>query len=660
MDFKKLEEELGIESLSEEDIKQVSQEVEEIMGLLNENEDGMISLDKEESLEELMERDRNTELEDIDTDLINDISVYDTERAELSEEDKEKIEDFEEIENTEELGETVSFEDFAKEILEDESEHSKEPLISNTIIYSIVGILFFAIIIFSIFLAIAFKKVNSINLEKQIQRENEKIQATFLPEENNAAYLGIVNEIDGIDVTLEKIAIDSKYIKIYITSNIDYSKYDFILTDGGKKLYPTDINFVKQGEGKFEIRFYNDDTILNEYELNIRSIQTGEISIFKFKMPKIEKDNNRRYLNNITEKKADNFSLNITGGSFTANGSSIYYTLEPEENANFEIQQGFLEKEDLINIEENDRKLAPLGSKLLSARLKDGRILGRMDFERVHNYNSNLILSFNNLYKKYNINKTINLGQINNIEKDGGIEFDFDKYKLFIEGMPNFDDIFVLVFHAEDTTISTENRAEDFNRVEVLLNAEIALTTSSGMELILKPTDVKSSSRGTDMIFKVSQFEKNILSGLEPAYVKINIDSALIKTDDISIPINLSRAMDRQLVLDKMMDSQIKEAFISRLDYKYYSKNNIKGFDTSVLENTAIMQEYKIEEARLNPTYDAIILSEKLEDDKVYALVQEIEKYTLNGKQYTSYKTHKITAIYKEDKWIIIEDDIIK
>ncbi len=283
-----------------------------------------------------------------------------------------------------------------------------------------------------------------------------------------------------------------------------------------------------------------------------------------------------------------------------------------------------------------------------------------MDFERVHNYNSNLILSFNNLYKKYNINKTINLGQINNIEKDGGIEFDFDKYKLFIEGMPNFDDIFVLVFHAEDTTISTENRAEDFNRVEVLLNAEIALTTSSGMELILKPTDVKSSSRGTDMIFKVSQFEKNILSGLEPAYVKINIDSALIKTDDISIPINLSRAMDRQLVLDKMMNSQIKEAFISRLDYKYYSKNNIKGFDTSVLENTAIMQEYKIEEARLNPTYDAIILSEKLEDDKVYALVQEIEKYTLNGKQYTSYKTHKITAIYKEDKWIIIEDDIIK
>ncbi len=323
MDLKKLEEALGIESLPEEDINQVSQEVEEIMGLLNENEDGIISLDKEESLEELMERDKNTELEDIDTDLINDISVYDTERAELSEEDKEKIEDFEEIENEniEELGEALSFEDFAKEISEDELDSSKEPLLSNTVIYSIVGILFFAIIIFSIFLAIAFKKVNSINLEKQIQRENEKVQATFLPEENNAAYLGIVNEIDGIDVTLEKIAIDSKYIKIYITSNIDYAKYDFILTDGGQKLYPTDINFVKQGEGKFEIRFYNDDTILNEYELNIRSIQTGETSIFKFKMPKIEKDNNMRYLNNITEKKADNFSLNITGGSFTANGS---------------------------------------------------------------------------------------------------------------------------------------------------------------------------------------------------------------------------------------------------------------------------------------------------------------------------------------------------
>lgn len=657
MDLKKLEEEIGIESFSKEDTEDVSQEVEEIINLLNETEDGMISLNGEdESLEELMEREQNTELEEIDTDVINDISVYDTERKELSEKEMEQIENFEEPE--EEHLEKISLEEFSKEFSE---ESEKESGISNVIIYSIIGVLLSAIIIAIIFFIFAFKKVNAINLEKQIEIENEKVQATFVPEESNSAYLEIANRIDNFDIILEKISIDSKYIKISIISDMDYSKYDFVLTDGGNKLYPTDINFIKQDNGKFDIRFYNDDTILNEYTLSIRSIGTGETIDFIFEIPKIEKSNTVRYLNNIIDKKGDKFSLNITGGIFSEGGSSIYYTLEPEKDANFEIQQGFLNTEDLITAKENNKNLEPLGQKVLSVRLKNGSILGRMDFEKVSRYDSNLIISFNNLYKKYDINKSIDLGKLNAKEKEGGVEFQFDKYKLFIESMPKFDDLFVLVFHGEDTTISTENREPTFNRVEVLLNAEIALTTSSGMEIILKPSSVKSSNIGTDMIFKLSSFEKNLLLGLEPASIKINVQSALIRTDDVHIPINLSRAMDRKITADRMMEQQIKEAFISRLNYKYHSKNNIKGFSENILKDLDLMQEYQVTKDRLNPSYDIVILSEKLENNDVYALVQEIEKYTLNGKEYTSYKTHKIEAIYEEEKgWTIIEDEIIK
>lgn len=666
MDLRKLEEELGIENYSEEELEKSNEEVEDIINLLNSSEDGAISLEEdnsEQTLEELIEKDENTEIEEIDTEVIKDISTYDDENNKVPEDIISKIEDIEN-ESNEENNEQNNQENIENEeehisIEEFEEETSKDFEIHSAIIYFTIFALIAVIAIFSVFFVFAIKKANEINLEKQIEKENEKIQASNIPKEANSAYIGIAEKIDSIPITLEKISVDSEYLKLFLISDMEYQKYKFSLTNS-EKFYPMDINFVKKIDDKIELRFYNDNTLFEEYTLNIESLETGEKTKFTFKIPKIEKSEKIKYLNHITENKKDGFCVNITGGKFCENGTSIYYSIQSQPESNFEIQQGFLSKNDLITLKEENKPIEILNKKPLISNFDDKLTLGRIDFEKVSNYNSNLVLSFNDLYKKYKINKIINLNQLQSNKNSNGIEIEFDKYKLFIEGMPIFDDTLVLVFHCEDSSISTENKSQSVNRVQSFLNAEIYLTTKSGMEVVIKPTEVKSADVGTDMIFKLSETEKNLLNNTSPSNIKINIDSALIKTDDVHMPINLSKAMEKELIVDKIMEEQIKSAFLSRLDYKYSSKNSIKGFAENILQDKDLMQEYEKDVNKLNPSYEVLILSKRLEGNEIYAIVQEFEKYELNGANNTTYKTHKIKAIYENNEWNIVEDEIIK
>ena len=87
MDIKELEKQFGISNNEEKvDDENKKQELEDIINLLNSSEDEIINIENnaevfeglsQDELDILMKEDENISIDDIETDFINDISVYD-------------------------------------------------------------------------------------------------------------------------------------------------------------------------------------------------------------------------------------------------------------------------------------------------------------------------------------------------------------------------------------------------------------------------------------------------------------------------------------------------------------------------------------------------------------------------------------------------------
>ena len=545
--------------------------------------------------------------------------------------------------------------DIAKKSLEKLKRYSDKKVNKSTIIiYSIVTLLIILILTVTTFFIVAINKIKATNLEKEIEREKEKVQAKYIPDEKNAAYLGLASIIDNQPITLEKILIDTIYIKFYINSSINPKDYDIRLTDDMGNLYAMDNNFIKIDDGKIELRFHYINSGTEGYNLSFKNLATDDFIDFDFNLPKIKKSEDVKYLNNIIRNNTNGIEVNIAGGVFSSAGSSIYYTIETEPTAKYKLKQGLLKNNNDVILYEENTELIPLTKDILLQEVENGIILGRADFEEVDKLNSNLVANFKNLYKSYPINKTVSLDEI-----DKGLAvFDFDKYKLFVEGMPRFDNLFVLTLHSEDTTIK-EGKQENYNRVEVLLDAEVILETPSGAKMTLKPTDAESEYYGTDMLFEIDKKQMEFLLGISPEKIKVKINSVLMEMNDVSIPINLELAMDKMLLEDENMIEEIQNAFISRLEHKYKLSNDIQGISSEVLNDPNLIEEYKPVSDAKGHQFIINLISKKLDNGKLYAIIEEVVKYKQNGEEKIYYKTHSIKATYSDYKWTITSDKII-
>lgn len=634
MDIEELGKKLGITD-DENNNKASDGELEDLINLLNSPEEEIINIENDsesfglsqEELDLLMSQDDNTE-NDVSEEISEEVEVFETSGEELSDDALLK---------------------FAEQTKKHDSDNKK----NRIIIISSIIFLSLLIIFTIIFFTIAINKVNNLNVQKEI--EKDKLASRYNPENKNTIYFDMAKDIDGKTLILEKAHISKLNTTFYFKNKIDLMKYNIVLTDSNENLYPMDLNFTVDdtNEDNSILRF---DTIIGnnkDFRLIFESIATGEKAEFNLKFDINLEEEKIIYLNSKLKNSFNGYNININYAQFSDNSSIIDYTIEPTGEVNHKIYQGRVNKTDYVKLKQDDRYISPIGNKPFITSIDD-KIIGRMDFSNIEDKTEDVILEFDEIYKRYDLNKKISLNDI----KNGNISYEFDKYKLFIEGMPKFDNKYVLVLNAKDTTISTENRPSDYDNIETILDVEISAVNSNGVEIIISPTEIKSAKYGTDIIFELDEYQMGILSSISPNNIYVNVKSALLKEDKVIIPLNLSRGMEREIIPHQIMEEQILNSFKSRLENRN-SVNNIKGFTSDVLSNDVLMKEYtSLPNKKLKS--DITIISKNIDEEYLEAIIQEAIQIKDGDNIKVIYMTHKIKANSEKNQWYIYSDEIIK
>ena len=659
MDIEELEKQLGLSDNKDKNEGE-NQELEDIINLLNQPEEEIIDLSQstdafeglsQEELDMLMQQDEEISIDDMETDVVNDISVYDNKETD----EKEVIEKLESIKEYEENNNIQEEQSLHTDALEEDEEaqgldeKSKTKLDKHTvIIFSSIIFLTILIIITIIFFTIAIKRANNIAIQEEIKKDN--LISKYTPEDENTVYFDMAKNINGETLILEKVHINELNTTFYFKNNIDVKKYNIVLTDKNNSLYAMDLDFTNNGndENATILRFNSIEGEIENLELIFESIETGEKAIFNLEFTAHLIKEDIKYINGDIKNNFGDYNIDINYAQFSDRFSRIDYTIEPNDNISYEIQQGALGESNYIKLKENEVYIEPLSNKPVASNI-DNKIIGRMDFKNIENKDGTVVLEFKNLYRKYTINEKVSLNSV----KSGNTTYKFDNYELFIEGMPNFEDTYVLVAHAEDVNTSVENRPDDFNHIEVKLDAEIIANLPNGIELIISPTEIKSARYGTDIIFKLDKQQYSMLKSTSEDNVFINIKSMLIKEDDVSIPISLSRSMQREIISHQVVEENLEKAFVSRLE------GNPSGFSNEVLNDEMLKNQYNsLQQGKKKNTIS--ILSKNIEDTYIEAIVREAIQIEDKGNIKVVYMTHKIKASYIEDKWVIDYDEIIK
>lgn len=517
------------------------------------------------------------------------------------------------------------------------------------IIIATIVLLIILIIITIVSFGIAITKANKIAIQKQV--EADIAVSKYVPEDKNTVYFEKACDIDGETLVLEKVHINSIYTTFYFKNNINPMKYNIILTDEQKNVYPMDLKFTKNGneENSTIIRFAPIDGKIKNFMLTFESLETGQKAEFALNFDATLQQEKVKYINSDITNDLGDYCININYAQFSPSSTRIDYTIEGKEDATYEIQQGSLGETNYVKLKEGETYIEPLALKPLAVNIDKNKIIGRMDFKNITTDGKNLVLKFEDMYKKYTINQKVSLTEIRN----GKLSYNVDNYKIFLEGMPNFNNTYVLVAHAEDTTIDTTNRPDDFNHIEVQLDVELIATNGDGMEVIISPAEIKSEKIGTDTIFKLDDSQYSIINGTNANNVFVNIKSILIKSPDVGVPINLSRAMDRELVSHQMIEEQIKDAFISRIN------GNPTGFTPDVASNENLKREYDyLKNLKKKSSIDFIC--KNIDRDNLDAIIQETIQIEEKDGIRLLYRTHKIKASNQDHKWTIYYDEIIK
>lgn len=708
-----------------------NEELDDIINILNSSEDDLIDLEgansdifeglSKEELDKLTQLDEELNIDDIETDVINNISVYDEKEVDeddvlkrMKETEAKEDEENEQIEE-QQLQQTQKVDQSLDEVLQTLEQNNKEEqegydleqqlndlsqeddlnedifnlqqenndfnLIDNmqqdenkdkkskkekklkkqklqtgekkdkttVIIMSTIVFLVILIIITMVSFGIAIIKANKIAIQKQV--EADIAVSKYVPEDENTVYFEKACDIDGETLILEKVHINDIYTTFYFKNNINPMKYNIILTDEQKNIYPMDLKFTKNGdvENSSILRFAPIDGKIKNFMLIFESLETGQKAEFALNFDVTLQQEKVKYINSDITNDLGDYCININYAQFSPSSTRIDYTIEGKDDATYEIQQGSLGETNYIKLKEGQTYIEPLALKPLAVNIDKNKIIGRMDFKNITTDGQNLVLMFENMYKKYPINKKVSLSEI----KNGTLSYNVDNYKIFLEGMPNFNNTYVLVAHAEDTTIDTTNRPDDFNHTEVRLDVELIATNSEGVEVIISPTEIKSEKFGTDTIFKLDDSQYSIINSTNANNIFVNIKSILIKSQDVGVPINLSRAMDRELVSHQNIETQIKDAFISRIN------GNPTGFTPDVSSNENLKREYDYLK-NLKKKSSINFICKNIDRDNLDAIIQETIQIEDKDGIRILYRTHKIKASNQDNNWTIYYDEIIK
>lgn len=602
-------------------------------------------VDYDKEIEELLKQDSATEVEDVDYEYINDISVYDTlrnEKEDILKELDEELNGDSEVEQQEERG-------------------------GSNVLYIVLIAVITAIIVSIISFVIIISSAYSKSKPDKKEGKNVISNASYKSNKANFTYVSQKAEIDGQEIKLSKILVDSKATLFYFDNKFDIQKYNIILSDNNSNVYGMDLSFVqnmsqsKEDESNTILRFEPLSQNVKSINLSFYSPETNSHIEFPFEFDSPIQPTDVKYVYGGSSDNGKDVKVTVDNAVFSSAGSIINYTIK-SSGSGYVVVQDSSKNDDCVILEEDASNIKKMKKYPSLYQFNNGSIiLGRMDFDSVSNLNSKVYLDFKNLFKRYTINRDFNASSIYGTTNQDAVSFEVGNYKVFIEGIAQYNDKIVLVYHAENKNVKYDKNNPNANRVEVRLDAQIVSSTASGMEVILEGTS-QSADYGTDMIFPVSESNRSLVYSLGSSSLKVRVNAVLIKTDDVQLEYDLSKAETIENKDREKATTDIVDIFKGRLAYKSGEKilKSVTGFSEQLMKDGSIFSEYTPETITEKAQYSAQVISSSLEGDKCYAVVQEVWKGVNGMKQTHFYRTHKIVAQKGDYFWTIVEDNVIK
>lgn len=601
----------------------------------------------EAALEQEANADNDSEIGNLDTGFINDISVYDNEKRENA--------DFIEME---ELSEADLF------APDSEENQGVLNILSGIIPIAVIVVL----VLFIIVLGMSF-----IMLLGRLPASPEPVQNVMdrpvfsppeaVPNNQNFVFLGLETEFKGETIILEKMIVDQASTVFHFDKEFDILSTSFTLTDNVGRLYNRDLSFsaadMVQASGSVA-RFEPLIGRGSVFTLTVRDRILNETAVFEFGLERLSPFPPARYVNMpiVLEGSPIGVGVTLENAVFSSSGTIMNFTISwSDDIANILIDQ---EPHNLPGISLSSPTRAVLPSRRIPVlyHFPEYRTtLLRMDFAPVDNLTGEMSVRFNNLFESIPINEAIPMaGLFTNIE-DEWVHVPASNFTAVLERMGRIRENYILVMHTLD---------RDGNVVESIPDASLMLTLRDGISVALDASS-RSGSFGTDVIFNTPQHFVNEIRGVAPGNISLDLRGLLVRLNDVSSPVNL--LADAEAGLSSEADiakTSIISSFTQRLRYKssIIPRTQIVGFTEDILNDEMLMRNYTPVpiSAYESVMYAAQIVSYALiENDTLLAVVNETWQLERRNSSVSEFnRTHRVVARNIGGNWLIVSDEIIR
>lgn len=464
----------------------------------------------------------------------------------------------------------------------------------------------------------------------------------------NYIFISQTKAFKGEDLKLVKMIIDPTATIFYFDKEFDFMSCEADLKDKDGKLYNIDLSFNTSNNVNNFIRFEPLDEGVKEFTLTLSDPYADEAVDYNIVLNSLPKVIPARYLDKQIklEDKSLGTKLTLENATFSSANSILEYSLSGGElgfnNSNLEV-----------SLTDSDGNILNNNQHIYS--FSDGElIVGRTNFERVNNLNSNLDIKFDNIYKTIDINQQINSNTLpaSDVDESNQFKLDLNGYTLYLEKFGDFGEVCIGTYHIKDSK---------GNLVSGNLETELIIDNQKGVSVTIDGI-CDSASVGGDLKFDLAK-SQDILAGFETKVYTLNLKSMGLKLPAQIIELDLSKLNDTDIQTDKKEVSDfIIDISKKRLALKSGQINQSElnsYFEPSILQKS-VTDYQPVSNLTEEAQYSSQIVTMAKSNNKYYAVVQDIWKGNTDDKHINFYRLHKIIVENRNNTFIITEDDIVR
>ncbi|MDR1539090.1 MAG: hypothetical protein LBU32_14060 [Clostridiales bacterium] len=460
-------------------------------------------------------------------------------------------------------------------------------------------------------------------------------------------FLSELSSFRNMPVQLSKMVIGQLSTIFFLRSPLDRDRYAFSLFDQDNLEIGLDLALAQPDDVLYFSPF---GPRTKEFVLKVHDRASGEAESMAFELKNLKFSPARHLKEPIGIAKG----ALVCEASFSNTGSTVSFYFSSGDGA---VQMGEAATVSLSSGGNYTFGRGQAGSSAKKYRreaqpaihqfLSEGKSLARTDFEAVSNLDSAIEARVNGLFQAFSPDSALETLDLFNFSEKGPQTLNLGDYSLVLEGMQRQGSVIVLVLHSENN---------GGKRAETKIEAELEAYDLSGNPLAI-PGKCYSGQEGSDVVFEIG--EPSIIS-LSPENIKVKMNKILIKLPEIVVPITAQMLGDEQYEARARAKRQIEESFLTRLRYKskLSSYDSISGFASELKAREDLAQLYAPEDLSEKASYFAQTSILHLEYRKLYAIVLESWSGASREISRSFSKTHNITAIEEDGRWIIQTDEM--